>query len=204
MQKKPDLQRRTRIRPRAQRTIDDLFEATAQLLEAGLPERLTTNHVAARAGYSIGTVYRYFPDKLALLRAMASREIQAQEAKVIAGLDGLKSAVCTEPVVRIFVRAALHPFAGRHRVHSGVRQLLATAPDPQHADEALRAVSSSLLLPDMSDDTKFTMIHAVTGAIEAALHSKPELISSRDFEDQLVGLVLHFVHAGKHGAQSPM
>jgi hypothetical protein len=140
---------------------------------------------------------------LALLRAIASQEIQAQGAKVIAALDGLEPAVCTEPVVRIFVRAALHPFAGRHRVHAGVMRLLATAPDPRRADEALDTVASSAMLPDMSDETKFTMIYAVTGAIEAALRSKPELISSRDFEDQLVGLVLHFVEADKRGALSP-
>ncbi len=130
MQKNVEFQGKIPTQLRAQRTVADLFEATAQLLEADGPERLTTNHVAARAGYSIGTLYRYFPSKLALLRAMASQEIHVQESKVQSALRGLAPKVGAEPIVRIFVRAVLHPFAGRHRVHAGVIRLLATSALP--------------------------------------------------------------------------
>jgi AcrR family transcriptional regulator len=210
MQEAADFNRRTPIQSRAQSTTADLFEAAAQLLEVGAPERLTTNSIAARAGYSIGTLYRYFPNKLALLRAMASREIHAQESKVQAALQGLASTALTEPVVRIFVRAVLHPFAGRHRVHAGMMQLLTTAPvqstishSPTNAqsgcvNEAFFSAPPAVLM-DISNETKFTMIHAVSGAIAAALRSKPELIESPEFENQLVGLVLHFLDADNQG-----
>jgi AcrR family transcriptional regulator len=110
MQRKLDFAGQTPNQPRAQQTVADLFEATAQLLDADAPERLTTNHVAERAGYSIGTLYRYFPSKLALLRGMAAREISTQEAKVQAALKGLSSPIRNELVVRICVRAALNPY----------------------------------------------------------------------------------------------
>ena len=59
--------------PRQQRAVsavDTTLEATAQLLEQSLDGHVTTNHVAARAGYSVGTVYRYFADKQAIFEAM--------------------------------------------------------------------------------------------------------------------------------------
>jgi AcrR family transcriptional regulator len=208
MQQMPDFNSQLPRQPRAERTIAELFEATAQLLETAPPERLTTNHVAARAGYSIGTLYRYFPSKLALLRAMAAHEVRAQDAKVVTALQGLVPALGAEPVIRIFVRAALHPFAARYRVHAGIRRLLGSTPTPDATPDApsqvlsLRAAEALSAAPlagilDVSNETKFTMVHAVSGAIEAALLSKPELISSREFEDQLVGLVLHFFAADR-------
>jgi AcrR family transcriptional regulator len=193
MQRNIDFSENTAIQPRAQRTVTDLFEATAQLLENDAPERLTTNHVAARAGYSIGTLYRYFPSKLALLRAMALRETLTQVANVHVAVELLPSPASPEQVARIFVRAALHPFAGRHRVHAGVKRLLASGDERAIKDALLEAPSGPL--PELSEETKFLMIHAVTGVIEAALFSNPELIGSADFEDQLVGLVLHFAMA---------
>ena len=39
-------------------------------------EQLTTAMVAERAGASIGTVYRYFPDRIAVLQAVASRNLE--------------------------------------------------------------------------------------------------------------------------------
>jgi AcrR family transcriptional regulator len=214
MQEPVDFVGRTSTKSRAQRTIEDLFEATAQLLDEGTPEQLTTNHVAVRAGYSIGTLYRYFPNKLALLRAMAAQEIRAQQATVAAMIAELPSSIPAEPVVRIFVRAALRPFAGRHRVHAAVVRLLGA--DPGSCTRG-RAPPAALLEPSfaglpsvriepslaLSSQTQFTMIHAVTGAIDAALQTRPELIVSRAFEDQLVGLVLHFLHADKYRDSNP-
>jgi AcrR family transcriptional regulator len=67
-----------------------LDAAAAVLVEVGR-ERLTTALVAARAGASIGTVYRYFPDRIILLQALAARNLQRLEERleeVIATADG--------------------------------------------------------------------------------------------------------------------
>jgi AcrR family transcriptional regulator len=69
--------RRIPRQARAASTIEAILGATLQLLEAHGPEKLTTNHIAARAGVSIGTLYQYFRDKDDLLATLAERRASA-------------------------------------------------------------------------------------------------------------------------------
>lgn len=67
---------------RAQETYELILGATAQLLaEVGI-ERLSTNLVCERAGISPPALYRYFPNKYALLGALGTRLMQEQNALV--------------------------------------------------------------------------------------------------------------------------
>ena len=61
------------VQARSSERIGALLDAaSAVVAEVGI-ERLTTAMVAERAGASIGTVYRYFPDRIAVLAAMSLR-----------------------------------------------------------------------------------------------------------------------------------
>jgi AcrR family transcriptional regulator len=57
--------------------VDAILEATIQLLLSEGKERLTTTRVALRAGVSVGTLYQYFPNKTALLKAVLKRNLDA-------------------------------------------------------------------------------------------------------------------------------
>lgn len=50
-----------------------LLDAAAAVVDEIGYERLTTAMVAEGAGASIGTVYRYFPDRIAVLQSLAAR-----------------------------------------------------------------------------------------------------------------------------------
>lgn len=50
-------------------------------------EQLTTAMVAERAGASIGTVYRYFPDRVAVLQAVAQRNLERVTQALTAALS---------------------------------------------------------------------------------------------------------------------
>lgn len=64
------------VQPRAAARVEALLDAAAVVVEAVGSEQLTTAMVAQRSGASIGTVYRYFPDRIAVLVALAGRNLE--------------------------------------------------------------------------------------------------------------------------------
>ena len=63
---------------RAIRTYEAILSATGELLcEVGL-ERVSTNNIAERAGVTVPALYRYFPNKYAVLNALRARLMDAQ------------------------------------------------------------------------------------------------------------------------------
>jgi AcrR family transcriptional regulator len=71
------------IQERSAARIDALLDAAAEVVDEIGFDRLTTAMVADRAGASIGTVYRYFPDRIALLQALRDRAVQRYRGAVV-------------------------------------------------------------------------------------------------------------------------
>ena len=65
--------RSTPVQKRAQERREQILTATAQLLEEVGQDDLTTILVARTVGISVGTLYHYFPNKYAILFALAER-----------------------------------------------------------------------------------------------------------------------------------
>ena len=61
------------VQARSTARLAALLDAAAAVVDEIGYERLTTAMVAERAGASIGTVYRYFPDRIAVLQALGAR-----------------------------------------------------------------------------------------------------------------------------------
>ena len=65
---------------RAKRTYEAILSAAAELLvEVGV-ERISTNLVAERAGITVPALYRYFPNKYAVLNALGAGLMDRQNA----------------------------------------------------------------------------------------------------------------------------
>jgi AcrR family transcriptional regulator len=67
--------RKSPVQARSSASVDAILEATVQVLLQVGKERLTTTKVALRAGVSVGTLYQYFPNKSALLKAALRRHL---------------------------------------------------------------------------------------------------------------------------------
>jgi AcrR family transcriptional regulator len=74
------------VQARSTARLAALLDAAAQVIHEIGYERLTTAMVAERAGASIGTVYRYFPDRIAVLQSLAARNADRMTGRVLAEL----------------------------------------------------------------------------------------------------------------------
>ncbi len=68
---------------RAAKTIDQVLAAAADLLAAEGFEKLTTNGICQRAGLTPPALYRYFPNKYAVVKELGER-LMARQNQVIA------------------------------------------------------------------------------------------------------------------------
>jgi len=119
--------RRKRLEPRrkprqarSQATVEVILAAAARVFARAGYAATTTNHVAAKAGVSIGSLYEYFPSKDAILVALVERHLDEAErelAAVLAALD--RDARTLEQAIALLVRTMVELHAhdpGLHRV----------------------------------------------------------------------------------------
>lgn len=79
--------------PRQQRsaeTVERILTAAARIFDERGYRGTTTNHVAQQAGVSIGSLYQYFPNKDALLVALAERHVDDVASRFGARLATLR------------------------------------------------------------------------------------------------------------------
>src|SRR6478609_3975640 len=75
------------VQARSTARLTSLLDAAAEVVDDIGFERLTTAMVAERAGASIGTVYRYFPDRIAVLQALRDRALLRYRRSVVEAID---------------------------------------------------------------------------------------------------------------------
>lgn len=160
---------------RSRETVDAVVEAAAQVFEReGLDA--TTNRIADRAGVSIGTLYQYFPNKRALLYALAERHVDALHRD----LDSVFSRIRHqrpnwEDTVRTLVAAAVAPHRDRPRLHALLYQYAPRAPEGVARLRALHDAAIAQLAEQLrrcgqgGDDPALTAAMLVHAA-DAQLH----------------------------------
>lgn len=65
--------RRQPTQARGLQTIEEVLKAAGSEIERGGLDKLTTKRIAAAAGLSVGALYEYFPNKEAIISAMAEQ-----------------------------------------------------------------------------------------------------------------------------------
>ena len=147
-----------------------------------------TNAVAERAGVSIGTLYRYFPNKRAILKALALRETERHAAGVAEiqhqGGDGVARD-------RAMIRAFVQAFDGRLQARRAAMSALLAEAD--HAELAARFAGFGTGLTNaagrpLSPVQAFVLGRAIQGAMRAAVLEGADFLQSQEFEDELVRL----------------
>jgi len=164
---------------RARATCAAIFEATARILEAEGEAALNTNRIAATAGVSVGTLYQYFPNKQAILIAMAHAEGAAWRRNarraMAAGLER----------DRAVIRTMIEAFPGRPATRRAAVKAQLDAEPPAGAAPA-----------PVSDDpaamVDFIVDRAIVGVVRAAVFEDAPFLHAPAFEDALVRLAQGF------------
>lgn len=81
----PKAPRRRPTQARSKQTVEAILEGAARVFRREGFEA-TTNRIAEEAGVGIGSVYEYFPNKQALLHALAERHVELAESRISAAL----------------------------------------------------------------------------------------------------------------------
>src|SRR5262245_50757372 len=84
-------------------TSDRILEATLDVLGRSGPRKLSLSDVAAAAGVSRPTLYRWFPTKEALLEAFGRYEQRKYDAGIAAAVEGLEGEARLDAVLRFIV-----------------------------------------------------------------------------------------------------
>ena len=115
---------------RGERRMADIVAAASSLFGAHGFDGTTMKAIAQRAGLSIGSLYQYFPDKDAIVHAVAGFYIRAWESKT----DALMLTVAETDLAQL-ARRAVEGMVDFDRQHAAIRAFLDA--DPRRAPSIL-------------------------------------------------------------------
>ncbi|WP_035054381.1 TetR/AcrR family transcriptional regulator [Andreprevotia chitinilytica] len=191
---------------RAQRTIETIFEATAQIVEEQGESSLTTNKIAQKAGFSIGTLYQYFPTKEAILLALINRSRRKAMDEIQQMLErAVREKADPQTILRERIRMLIEAFGAGGSAKRAMIRLAWRMDHHENVIQAMRegaeqiALAMSQLnspaLRPPSPAMIFVLSRAVMGAIRSASLENSPLLGTREFEDELVRMAWGMLRA---------
>ncbi len=174
--------------------MEAILEAAARILDRQGWGRFTTNAVAEVAGVSIGSLYQYFPNKLALVEAILRRhfddvlsalrfaDVQASRIERIKGL-----------VSGMITAHSNHPSLHRVLLEEVPRGKIAKSIHQNFEREYWSLFTKLIAANEVSGMNPRSLVRAqvLSAAIAGAVHdaSRKGTLRSPDFEQELVRLV---------------
>ncbi len=161
---------------RSQATVEAILKAGARVFARRGYAGGTTNHIAEVAGVSIGTLYEYFPNKGAILVAIAQSQLDRMIAEV---QHSIAEGGVDEPLaelLRRFVATMLEVHESDPKLH---RVLFAEAPHPSELHACVLQMEETLAhtiearlsaCPEVAALDADTAAHLVVQTVEALTH----------------------------------
>lgn len=193
--------RKAPLQARSKATVDAILSAAAQVLKRKGYAAATTDRIAERAGVSVGSLYQYFPNKDAILVALAERHIDEGFGLVRELLvEALQEAPPAELLLRRFVVAMVALHENEPELH---RVLFEEVPLPASVRRGLRrrenefATEVCELLeahPEVRMKeprvTAYVLVHTVDALVHNFVLHPPKDIETEELTDEVVGMLL--------------
>lgn len=193
---------------RSRATVEAILEATARILVEQGYEALTTNHVALRAGVSVGSLYQYFPNKQSLVRALLDRHL----AEAVAMRPATLAPDAPTPLrerVGIAVRWYLAAHAADPALHRVLTERVAEIYGSEAVGELERALHRTLreVLERHADEVRpanleiaaFFLAQCLESLTHGAVVHHPELLDQPELAAEMTALITGYLC----GSQGP-
>ncbi len=186
---------------RSQQTVAAILEATGRILVDEGYDKLNTNRVAEVAGVSIGSLYQYFPNKQALVLALAESHL-GREIERLAGMTAELQELPLPQATRKCIRALFEAFTvdvELHRalvtdvVHLGEPLVYALQAKAELAVRLALERRRDEILPTDLDLAAFFLVSAVDSIVIRGLTLAGDRFSLETLEDEIYELVLRYL-----------
>jgi AcrR family transcriptional regulator len=181
---------------RSQTTVEAILTATAHILiESGL-EKFTTNRVAELAGVSIGSLYQYFPNKKALLFALAQQQAEQMMQLAQQHLTDVENLTIPE-VIQQIVRAAIAAHSVNPRLNQVLHeQISRDEVIPAGAEAQMEQLLRSFLeqrrdqlKPQNLDLTVFIVSRTIESLIQRAILDRSKWLENGELAQEITQLL---------------
>jgi AcrR family transcriptional regulator len=166
--------RKTPQQARSKQTRQDILDATAHLLNRKPLSEVSTNHIAKKTGISIGTLYKYYPNKDAIL-ADLSLVFMQQDAELFGQIfegsssSRQKRSALVDDLVEALMTVHRNDAQVRGVVYQNLERLKLLGP-AQSATRKIQAKGTTAV-PQLDPILTWVAI----SAINAAVHSMSQL-----------------------------
>lgn len=194
--------RRNPKQSRSEATVDAILTATTYVLAERGFARATTNRIAEVAGVNVGTLYRYFPNKDALIGALIDREAKVtlssveralrsdEEQPIEAVVGALFRAMVDEPQIDSRVHRELVEQVGRSGRLSVLRKLEQDIAKRLLVFIRARTEHRSAKAAPVA---AFLVLHAVEALVHATLFLRPTDVAQEDAIKGAIKMITRFL-----------
>ena len=190
---------RTPRQERSRHTVECVLAAAAHVFAQQGYANTTTNHIAARAGVSIGSLYQYFPSKDAVLMALAERHVERAFAVVMEQVRAKRAAPIPE-----FLRVLVDTMVAAHEMEPRLHRVIF---EEASLDERFRRRLDELdaramtvareLIDERSAElavqnpemASFIVVQVLEGLTHAMVMRHPKVLRTPEFRDEFVRLL---------------
>lgn len=202
---KPRVQPRKRpLQQRAQSTVDNLLAATARILVEEGFEACNTNRIAREAGYSVGTLYQYFPSKEALVLELGRRESRNLVDRLERRLTDTSGEELTlSHHASALVRETLEAYRAQSALFRAIVHALPGVAAIYAAEGLVRGLQDRIAgwlegsLPEASNGesttSAFVLVSTIGFTVNHALLERPELLEDARFQAHLESMMLGYL-----------
>lgn len=203
MPKKSVKPRKLPIQERSKDTVGVILEAAAHVfMEKGYAAG-TTNHIARKAGVSIGSLYQYFPNKDAILVSLAEQHLESAKGEI--GEILLEAAADKTSIVNL-IRRIVDAMIRMHMQAPRLHQVIfEEAPLPEDLKHQLNAYEDAIAETlcqimdqnlDMDNERALLAARLMVHIVESLTHwyviEAPEGVTQKDIIDEITTILSRY------------